>query len=130
MSITTTPPTVAPAIIPVWCTVGAARAGPAVALAADEVELVKELASELVDGDDVDVIKLVDVIVDEMREEEVLEEGDAAVDGEPEGEKGAASAGFEDRNPPVRSPSGQPLSQGLLLQHPINGGSVSLHVYH
>ena len=119
MTTTTTPPTVAPAIIPVWCAIGIARTGAAVALGAEGVELVSELVSE------VDVIELLVVVDDEVSEGEVLEEGDIVVDGEPEGEKGAASAGFEARNPAVRSPSGQPLPHGELLQHPMNGGSVS-----
>ncbi|MCJ1415708.1 hypothetical protein MMC32_002040 [Xylographa parallela] len=44
--------------------------------------------------------------------------------------KAAAIAGFEDKNPAVRSPVGQPALQGPVLQHPMNGGEVYSQVYH
>lgn len=46
-----------------------------------------------------------------------------------EGSQSAASSGFEDRKPAVRSPAGQPSLQGLLLQQPIKGGCVEAQVY-
>lgn len=46
----------------------------------------------------------------------------------------AATLGFEDKNAAERfasTPPTQPVSaQALTLQHPQNGGLVSLHVYH
>ena len=51
---------------------------------------------------------------------------DAAVD-----KKGPADVGFDERNPAARSSSEHPLlSHAEDLQHPMNGGSVSAHVYH
>lgn len=48
-----------------------------------------------------------------------------------EGRKSAACFGFEDRNPAVRSPEGQPLLlQAFTLQQPMKAGCVAAHVYH
>lgn len=49
---------------------------------------------------------------------------------EEEDRNGAAMAGFESRNPAVKSPVGQPLVHGLDLQQPMKGGSVKAQVYH
>ena len=56
---------------------------------------------------------------------------DIAADEPPDGLNSAASDGFEDRNPAVRFPSGQPVdwAKGLDLQQPMNGGLVSVQVY-
>lgn len=45
--------------------------------------------------------------------------------------KAAATLGFEDKSAAERFPPTQPPSaQALTVQHPQNGGLVSLHVYH
>ena len=44
---------------------------------------------------------------------------------------GAATLGFEERNPAVKSPGGHPLlAHGFDLQQPKNGGVVPVQVYH
>lgn len=79
--------------------------------------------------DDLDGELMVDGVEDETLEDAV---GFEVAAGEPpDGLNAAASCGFEERNPAVRSPTGQPFwLQGLDLQQPKNGGSVALQVYH
>ena len=44
---------------------------------------------------------------------------------------GAATLGFEERNPAVKSPGAHPLlAHGFDLQQPRNGGVVPVQVYH
>lgn len=77
-------------------------------------------------GDDADE-------VDEMWELEEVELPDAesVADGEAlDGRNGAASFGFEERNPAVTSPTGHPDLHALDLQQPMNGGDVAAQVYH
>lgn len=58
-------------------------------------------------------------------EDAEVEEGSLAVDvALLEDKNGAATRGFESKNPAVRSPSGHPLPHGFDLQQPMNGGSV------
>ena len=62
-----------------------------------------------------------------MEEADKLED---TADEPPDGLKAAAIFGFDDRNPAVISPNGQPSVHGFDLQHPINGGVVAAQVYH
>lgn len=125
----TTPPTIA--LVPFLCppeTLAASAGTVAEFRAADvEVEAVVECEDRLAEAK-----------VEEGAAEEV--DADCAVDDENDvvgldedslDRNGAASSGFELRNPAVRSPAGQPPEQGFapVLQHPINGGVVYLHVY-
>ena len=48
----------------------------------------------------------------------------------PEGRKLAATLGFDERKPAVKSPAGHPLlEQAFTLQQPMNGGVVPVQVY-
>lgn len=53
----------------------------------------------------------------------------ALVDSAP-GKKAAASLGFEERKPAVKSPAGHARGpHGTVLQHPMNGGVLAAQVY-
>ena len=113
-SAAATLPAVAPAIVRgLVCFPARCGGGDALGEAAEEDGIV-------VERDDVCDDRVVDVSVDE--EEDMAAGSDDR--------KSAASSGFEDRKPAVRSPAGHPSLQGLLLQQPRNGGCVEAQVYH
>lgn len=112
-SAAATLPAVAPAIVPeLVCLPVACGEGDALIEAAEEDEI---------------AVGVDDVCDDEVACAGVDEEEDIAA--ELEGRKSAASSGFEDKKPAVRSPAGHPSLQGLLLQQPMNGGCVDAQVY-
>ena len=119
-----TPPTQPPAIAPVGidCIVGAGEiAGFAIALGMATPEDIGGFAiGELVREGTI-------VEVDDSGDEEVEVDAGLLM---LEFSNAAAIAGFEDKKPAVRSPTGQPAVQGPVLQHPINGGEVYAQVYH
>lgn len=130
---TAMPPTTPPAMAPelVLCPVEAVEvSAAAVAEAAKfsvEVEAIEVNEDKYADVDGWPTAEVGEVNVDFV----VLEEDDVVwLDDDPLARNGAAILGFEERNPAVRSPGGQPWLQGFDLQHPINGGVVPVHVYH
>ena len=120
MMIIKTPPTTPPAIAPIC-----------------ESFLSKLFAAAWAVGDvsaddPVAVVRPSGLEADEVVEDDTPVEvvsDDVAGDESPE-RYAAASLGFEDKKPAVRSPTGQPLPQASDLQHPKKGGSVTAHLYH
>ena len=76
--------------------------------------------------DELSELELEEVLLDDDEVEDVLEDAD------PDGRKSAATFGFDERNPAVTSPVGQPVVpvHGFVLQQPMKGGSVAEQVYH
>ena len=129
------PPTAPPAIVPalLWGAGALAGAGDEVGLVAGREVVVTvgraadgETPEDDVASDELDELELEEVLLDEDEVEDVLEDAD------PDGKKSAATLGFDDRNPAVTSPVGQPVVpvHGFVLQQPIKGGTVKEHVYH
>ena len=133
MAMKATPPTTPPAMVPgltraedeaavFSSSAGAPTVADVVAVGVDDVELaVKEAAVFSSSAGAPTVAKFVTVSVELTIKIGFVWEGDR---------NGAATAGLESRKPAVRSPSGQPVEQGLDLQQPMKGGSVAAQVYH
>ena len=102
---------------------------PAIAPTGGELGVRKGVAAGCAIGD----IPLIDVEVAE--EDEVVTEDEVGADVEVADvvlvRNAAATLGFEERNPAVKSPWGHPLlAHGFDLQQPRNGGVVPVQVYH
>ena len=125
---TASPPTVPPTMAPIG--IGRAVATLNVLSEADVKVVVGTLVERtcVVDGDESEshVLDVVAEDVEESGDKLTPSVGDAAL----LAMKGAARAGFEERNAAAKSPSGhEPALHGLLLQQPMNGGDVSVQVY-
>lgn len=82
----------------------------------------------VVEIDELEGLVVVELLLDEELDEEEL--ATVLEDAPPAGKNTAAIAGFDDKNPAVTSPLGQPLVHGLDLQQPMKGGLVYSQVYH